>query len=70
MGGGLASYILSGNDRLVGSAQTDRPQDRRERRHVAGGPPGAHGLIRASFVPPLAVQALRDLTRTRNQLRT
>jgi transposase len=28
----------------------------------------AHGLIRASFVPPLAVQALRDLTRTRKQL--
>ena len=25
----------------------------------------AHGLIRASFVPPLVVQALRDLTRTR-----
>jgi transposase len=28
----------------------------------------AHGLIRASFVPPLAVQELRDLTRTRKQL--
>src|SRR5215212_232200 len=28
----------------------------------------AHGLIRASFVPPMAVQALRDLTRTRKQL--
>ena len=28
----------------------------------------AHGLIRASFVPPPAVQALRDLTRTRKQL--
>ena len=28
----------------------------------------AHGLIRASFVPPLVVQALRDLTRTRKQL--
>ena len=28
----------------------------------------AHGLIRASFVPPVAVQALRDLTRTRKQL--
>jgi transposase len=28
----------------------------------------AHGLVRASFVPPLAVQALRDLTRTRKQL--
>jgi transposase len=28
----------------------------------------AHGLIRASFVPPLAIQALRDLTRTRKQL--
>jgi transposase len=28
----------------------------------------AHGLIRASFVPPLTVQALRDLTRTRKQL--
>lgn len=27
----------------------------------------AHGLIRASFVPPLAVQALRDLTRARKQ---
>jgi transposase len=28
----------------------------------------AHGLIRGSFVPPVAVQALRDLTRTRKQL--
>ena len=28
----------------------------------------AHGLIRASFVPPLAMQALRDLTRSRKQL--
>jgi transposase len=28
----------------------------------------AHGLVRASFVPPEAVQALRDLTRTRKQL--
>jgi transposase len=28
----------------------------------------AHGLIRASFVPPAAIQALRDLTRTRKQL--
>jgi len=28
----------------------------------------AHGLIRASFVPPLPVQQLRDLTRTRKQL--
>lgn len=28
----------------------------------------AHGMIRASFVPPLATQALRDLTRTRKQL--
>jgi transposase len=28
----------------------------------------AHGLIRASFVPPLAIQALRDLTRARKQL--
>ncbi len=28
----------------------------------------AHGLIRASFVPPLALQALRDLTRSRKQL--
>jgi transposase len=28
----------------------------------------AHGLIRASFVPPTAVQELRDLTRTRKQL--
>jgi transposase len=27
----------------------------------------AHGLIRASFVPPLAVQELRTLTRTRKQ---
>src|SRR3954468_17375684 len=27
----------------------------------------AHGLIRASFVPPADVQALRDLTRTRKQ---
>jgi transposase len=28
----------------------------------------AHGLIRASFVPPTAIQHLRDLTRTRKQL--
>jgi transposase len=28
----------------------------------------AHGLIRPSFVPPAAVQELRDLTRTRTQL--
>jgi transposase len=28
----------------------------------------AHGLIRPSFVPPAAVQVLRDLTRTRKQL--
>lgn len=28
----------------------------------------AHGLIRASFVPPVATQELRDLTRTRKQL--
>jgi transposase len=28
----------------------------------------AHGLIRASFVPPAQVQELRDLTRTRKQL--
>lgn len=28
----------------------------------------AHGLIRSSFVPPAAIQALRDLTRTRKQL--
>jgi transposase len=28
----------------------------------------AHGLIRSSFVPPPAVQELRDLTRTRKQL--
>jgi transposase len=29
----------------------------------------AHGLIRASFVPPSPIQELRDLTRTRKQLR-
>jgi transposase len=28
----------------------------------------AHGLIRNSFVPPVAIQELRDLTRTRKQL--
>jgi len=28
----------------------------------------AHGLIRGSFVPPAAIQRLRDLTRTRKQL--
>jgi transposase len=28
----------------------------------------AHGLIRGSFVPPAAIQGLRDLTRTRKQL--
>jgi transposase len=28
----------------------------------------AHGLIRSSFVPPAAIQDLRDLTRTRKQL--
>ena len=27
----------------------------------------AHGLLRASFVPPAPIQALRDLTRTRKQ---
>ena len=27
----------------------------------------AHGLIRASFVPPQAIQALRELTRTRSE---
>ncbi|MER7578190.1 IS110 family transposase [Streptomyces sp. NPDC126514] len=29
---------------------------------------GAHGLVRASFVPPQPVRELRDLTRTRTQL--
>lgn len=29
----------------------------------------AHGLVRASFVPPVQIQALRDLTRTRKQLK-
>ena len=28
----------------------------------------AHGLIRGSFVPPPAIQEIRDLTRTRKQL--
>jgi transposase len=28
----------------------------------------AHGLIRASFVPPVSIRELRDLTRTRKQL--
>jgi transposase len=28
----------------------------------------AHGLVRGSFVPPIAIQGLRDLTRTRKQL--
>lgn len=28
----------------------------------------AHGLIRGSFVPPVRIQELRDLTRTRKQL--
>jgi transposase len=28
----------------------------------------AHGLIRSSFVPPAAIQQLRDLTRTRKQI--
>ena len=28
----------------------------------------AHGLIRASFVPPVQIQEVRDLTRTRTQL--
>ena len=28
----------------------------------------AHGLIRSSFVPPAAIQELRDLTRTRHQV--
>jgi transposase len=28
----------------------------------------AHGLIRASFVPPAPIQQMRDLTRTRKQL--
>ena len=29
---------------------------------------GAHGLVRASFVPPQPVRELRDLTRARTQL--
>jgi len=29
----------------------------------------AHGLIRSSLVPPTSIQELRDLTRTRKQLR-
>ncbi|MDQ0935387.1 transposase [Streptomyces turgidiscabies] len=29
---------------------------------------GAHGLVRASFVPPRPVRELRDLTRTRTQM--
>ena len=28
----------------------------------------AHGLVRGSFVPPVAIQAIRDLTRTRKQM--
>lgn len=28
----------------------------------------AHGLVRKSFVPPVAIQAIRDLTRTRKQM--
>ena len=28
----------------------------------------AHGLVRSSFVPPTAIQAIRDLTRTRKQM--
>jgi hypothetical protein len=28
----------------------------------------AHGLVRASFVPPQPIQELRDLTRTRREL--
>ena len=28
----------------------------------------AHGLIRGSFVPPPAIQEIRDLARTRKQL--
>ena len=28
----------------------------------------AHGLIRGSYVPPVAIQELRDLTRTRQQI--
>ena len=29
----------------------------------------AHGLLRASFVPPAPIMELRDLTRTRQQLK-
>ena len=29
---------------------------------------GAHGLVKASFVPPAPVRALRDLTRTRTHI--
>jgi len=29
---------------------------------------GAHGLVRGSFVPPAAIRALRDLTRTRTAI--
>jgi transposase len=35
---------------------------------LRGNSPLAHGLIRASFVPPALIQELRDLTRTRTQL--
>jgi transposase len=29
---------------------------------------GAHGLVRGSFIPPLPIRQLRDLTRTRVNL--
>ena len=29
---------------------------------------GAHGLLRASFVPPRPIRGLRDLTRTRSAI--
>lgn len=43
------------------------PQDRCLGRSLAG-PLAAHGLVRASFVPPEPIRRLRDLTRTRTAI--
>jgi transposase len=62
-------HVLSGTlEVVVGNAQEmrrrpGRKTDKADARWIAE--LLAHGLIRPSFVPPPAIQALRDLTRTR-----
>jgi transposase len=61
-------HVLSRTLEVVGHAQEmrrrpGRKTDTADARWIAE--LLAHGLIRPSFVPPPAIQALRDLTRTR-----